>query len=158
MTDILQHYQKLMADAGITPNEQDDNDSNGYQLMDALLKVTTGGAWSNTGITYETISAVTWADAGAPNYGATYLRYNNVVHLSGCVEGRIEPGDIPMITLPVDMRPTSEVRIPSMYIKTGGTRVLSYITINTVGQVSIASAETSNDIFVSLDGISFRKG
>ena len=36
LTDMLQFFQKMMSDAGVTPNGDDDNDSNGYQLVEAL--------------------------------------------------------------------------------------------------------------------------
>lgn len=157
LTDVLQLFQKLMIDAGITPNGLDDNTTNGYQLKDALLSSTVGLSWSSTGITFNTISAVTWANSGAPNYNASYIVSNQIIHLAGVITGRIEPGTITMMTLPAGVRPASQVKIPAMYIKTGGTRVLSFVTIGTSGTVAIESAETDNSVIVYLDGLSFRK-
>jgi hypothetical protein len=40
MSDIFQLMEKIMFESGITPNEADDNDTNGYQLYEAFRKLT----------------------------------------------------------------------------------------------------------------------
>ncbi len=41
--DIVQFFQKLMDNAGLSPNGNEDNEANGYQFIDALLKYVNDG-------------------------------------------------------------------------------------------------------------------
>lgn len=41
--DVIQFFQKLMSLAGLTANDQFDNESNGYQLIQALYNVVNAG-------------------------------------------------------------------------------------------------------------------
>jgi len=50
--DSIQFFQKLIIDAGITENDTPDNDSNGYQLIDALVdKINKTGVQRSTSVT-----------------------------------------------------------------------------------------------------------
>lgn len=46
--DIVQFFQKLMDEAGFSPNDLDDNETNGYQFIDALISRIRGTAASTT--------------------------------------------------------------------------------------------------------------
>lgn len=54
--DASQFFERLMAEAGITPNGQPENSSDGFQLVDALKELIKKGAgeWKNTGVTVHT--------------------------------------------------------------------------------------------------------
>lgn len=56
LTDLLQTFQKLMIDAGITPNGLDDNTTNGYQYIQGIANMNT--------LFVE--DAGDWVDAGTP--------------------------------------------------------------------------------------------
>lgn len=158
LTDLLQTFQKLMIDAGITPNGLDDNTTNGYQYIQALQKVIAGGAWQTTGIVFNTISLALWANVGAPNYNASYTVTDNIIRLAGVITGNIVPAtNMTVLTLPVGVRPASEVQIPGVYVKTGGTIVSTRIYVKANGEVGISSSETDTGVLLLLDGITFRK-
>lgn len=83
--DIQQFFRKLMRDAGLTPNGQRDNESNGFQLIAALRKagkshseyvarLTQAGAAApvvDALIINELSAAIVWAKTGTGTYTGT---------------------------------------------------------------------------------------
>lgn len=68
--DLIQFFQKLVVDAGITENGNPDNVTNGYQLIDALVsKINTTVAEENFQFVY---TNTTWK----------FKRIQNLVHVS----------------------------------------------------------------------------
>ena len=108
--DIHQFFEKLMFEAGITANNLPDNDTNGYQLYNAL-KVLCNNSWTNSGIVYTTHASSTWASVGSPWHDVAYKIDGNEVSLCGAVSISSCPAGFPgILTLPVAARPSKKVK------------------------------------------------
>lgn len=154
MTDIVQLFSKIMADAGITPNSLPDNVTNGYQLKDALdLR----NQFTNTGISFATV-AVPWQD-GVGAYPVGYKVAGNEVSLCGVAAnpGGMPGGSVDIMTLPAEARPTTAVKILTWVTTSGpsGTAV-AQLNIATSGVVSCSIAGGTS-ASVTLDGLRYRK-
>lgn len=102
LQDLIQFFQKLADDASIVPNNNFDNETNGYQLIDALNYFTKNhGTWQNP--VYET---------GYDNYttnNSKPLQYRitkqNMLQISGNVEEVATPEGLLLFTLPAGYLP-----------------------------------------------------
>lgn len=156
LTDMLQFFQKLMDDAGITPNELSDNNTNGYQLVQALDARAT--AFDSTGITFATVASP-WANIGAPYYNVGYKVDVNEISLCGVTTnpGAMPAGPVNIITLPADARPTSDVKVLAFATYGGGGSAAVQLNIAAAtGIVSYTPGPQSSAI-VHFDGVRYRK-
>jgi len=157
--DFHQFFEKMFDASGITANGLPDNVTNGWQLYEALIKVTQPD-WTSAGITFSTVGANTWANlASSGLFSIAYKVKTNEVSLCGAasISSVAVPGDIPIMTLPVAARPTSIAR-PLARVLRGSTVTIEQITINTTGIVTVANGSgTFTPQTVWFEGISYRK-
>lgn len=159
--DMHQFFARLMALTGITPNNNPDNTTNGFQLVEALQKYVQPD-WSTTGITFATIGSVTWADndaSGTTDFPVSYKNGINEISLAGSasISTTSTPGDIAIITLPSGVRPSKRQRVLARVIRAGANSVESII-IETTGVVKVPmTAGTFSPVTVIFDGVRFRK-
>lgn len=85
LQDAMVFFERIMAKSGITPNDLPDNDVNGYQLYEALKKVTIGSSYtfllsqSGTGAPTATvlgsndIGSIVWTRSSTGNYSGTLV-------------------------------------------------------------------------------------
>jgi len=99
--DIIQFFQKLIQLVSITENDLADNETNGYQLVDALNEYMLLRTESWTSATLLN----SWVDVASADYSPVrYRKYaQRMIHIEGsCISGT----DIHVFTLPVGYRPT----------------------------------------------------
>lgn len=68
--DMYQFFYKIMALAGISPNNLPDNVSNGYQIVDALKIVSLAPTFS-TGLTWNGAETITFVGSQSRQYSAS---------------------------------------------------------------------------------------
>lgn len=153
--DQHQFFARMMAAAGITPNNAPDNGSSNNQLYDALIEISQS-SWSNSGITFPTTGGVTFSDVAGALYGVSAKVSRNEIALCGSasVASVPSPGAFVVIELPVGKRP-SKIVYPLAMVKIGATEAVQRIEIGTDGKVKVTTGSTSG-IQVWLDGVTFR--
>jgi hypothetical protein len=127
----------------------------GY-IADYSAFVNADSPFINTGAVFQIISGNTWSNVGSPYYNFGYRVSGNCVDLCGVVTNAIIPGTIPIVNLPVGVRPASDTEQRQFSYKLGSTDFYDtrlYIKAN--GDVSIDSNASATAI-VTLDGIRFR--
>lgn len=156
--DITQFFEKMFAESGITANGLADNATNGWQLFEALTKLT-HPAWSTTGLTFATGGAYSWANAGSPFYSCAFKAMPNEVALCGVAESGVSSSaDTPVLTLPIGARPSAEIYVQGFKQDGGGARSSIILKIETSGVVTaIGLTATLGTWRIYMDGISFRK-
>jgi hypothetical protein len=111
--------------------------------------------YTSTGIVLATVGGNLWTNYGAPFYNAAYKIGSNEVALCGVATNiGIAPGIIPILTLPIGARPSSQIQLVAG-AQMPTTFASAKITITTAGVVSVDSAgSTAATVF--LDGLRFR--
>lgn len=76
--DTIQFTQKLMAEAGVTPNNDPDNNSDGWQIYEAFETLAGRAAWSNIPSSGGTSTGYTAVGGGSITIGSGTRIYERV--------------------------------------------------------------------------------
>lgn len=162
--DMLVFFQRMMGQAGITPNGLPDTTTNTFQLWLAFQKWV-NPPWTITGVTFENSGANLWNNAGG-GYGKFHYRVigditsGGIVSFAGVMENNSmsSPGSPLIMTLPAAIRPASTVRVQAWEDLGGaGSPSPVQLTINTAGQVIPESTGTGGTL-VFMEGVSYKIG
>lgn len=163
--DQHQFFERLMAMAGITPNDLPDNDYNGWQLFDALLTVIQNNLpvaenWQNATL------APGWTDNSSPypatqyyKDGAGIVRMRGIPFYSSGSSG----SNIVLTTLPVNYRPQKPLRF-ACWFDISSASITSFskadqwtILVDTNGEVRLMNyVNISGTVTIDLSSIQFR--
>lgn len=139
--DSMQLFERMMAQAGITPNGLPDNNANGFQLFLALTKLIDG-------------DTTDWVPAtlGSGYTGNLfYRRIRGVIHLRGSVSKADADFSTPATTLPDGFRPVANLQLMGLYFGGGSDDLI--LNIGTNGEITGSSAAVFTNL--SVDTISF---
>lgn len=163
--DMWVFFQRMMALAGIVPNDLPDNTTNNFQLWLAFQKWV-NPPWQFTGVVFENDvpGANEWDNAGGA-YGKFHYRLvgdvnDGLVSFTGVMENSSagSPGSPLIMTLPAAIRPAYTTIVQAWEdLGGGGTPSPVQLTINTGGQVIPESTGTGGTL-VFFEGVSYRLG
>lgn len=134
-SDIQQLMQKMMREAAITPSGLPDNDSNGYQLYDAINILSGGGVWAD-------ISSFGTDWAGAAGNEPRYKKkiFGSTVFFAGVFKTTGTSPDQIIGTLPSGFRPSRALIISAVtYNPFGPIAAPICIGIDPSGAISITN-------------------
>lgn len=163
--DALVFFQRLMAEAGVVPNNSPDNTTNTFQLWIAF-QLWVNPPWTNSGVTFENDvpGNNVWDNAGGA-YGKFHYRVvgnvnDGLVFFSGVMENTAvgSPASPIIMNLPAAIRPTYTTVIGAWEDTGGaGTFVPIQLEIQTGGDI-VPLSTASGGTLVYFDGLCYRLG
>lgn len=160
--DMHQFYESILSVASVTPNDLEENGSNGYQYTQAILaipKIQTDffhKVGDSLQPPYQN-SFVTSAIGGVDGANFKLLDRINGVSLKGAFQRAIELNSTTVFTLPVAYRPTNNKYL-NIQMFNNGVFVNGVLTINaTTGDVQVIcnAGDGSTTAYYIIDGIQY---
>lgn len=147
LSDVMQTMEKIMNESGISPNGQLDNETNGFQIFEAMQRV------------FGNNVSTDWADLPGAQYESTYpegkaqyLRDSGgFVHFRGVWNSDDPQVGDPLGTLPVGFRPAADFSFDYTWCNNPGSNFNSNairIKISATGVITCTSFGLTREVRV----------
>ena len=155
--DIIQFFQRLIIEAGITENDLPDNVSNGYQLIEAM-NAKINGLLKAVPTKYALSPLGNWQPLSGDEPGY-YKTTDGHIRLVGTFELTSDNAfETDVTELPAEARPVRQQTALAYMYQTGGKKIVK-VNIMTDGKIVLSSVESDfiDNVFtyVTLDGVMF---